>query len=304
MITTLTGNSNLALRQRLHKLMSEFVKKHGELALEKLDAEEVELPKIIEAVQSLPFLSERKMVILQGLGANKSASDQIEKIINSTGEHIDLVIVEPAPDKRTTYFKSLQKRTQTESFDQLEAHSLPKWLAEQAKDLQGSISLSVATYLVDRVGPDQQLLASELAKLITYDSTVTTETIDLLTEPTPQTKIFDLLDAAFAGNKAKTLRIYAEQRAQKVEPQMIMGMIAWQLRSLTVAKLGAEKQPGNLASDFGINPYVLGKSARLAAQIPMPKLRSLVSEALDYDYRSKTTTLDLDEALKTYLISI
>ncbi len=303
MIVTLSGNNSLALRQRLSQLREDFAKKHGELALERLDADSVEAPQIVEAVQSLPFLSERKMVILQGLGASP-ASEQIEQIIDSAGEQVDLVLIEPAPDKRTVYYKTLQKKTQLESFEELDARSLPAWLVQATKGQGGTISHGDANYLVERVGPNQQALSTELAKLITYDPAITRETIDLLTEPTPQTKIFDLLDAAFAGNKAKTLRLYEEQRAQKVEPQMILAMIAWQLRTLVALKLAGDKPSGQVVKDFGINPYVLSKSARLASQTSPEKLKELVGQALDVDYRSKTGIFDLDEALKNYLITI
>ncbi len=69
-----------------------------------------------------------------------------------------------------------------------------------------------AKYLVMRVGANQQTLSNELAKLLSYDKAITRQTIDLLTEQTPQSTIFELLDAAFAGNSKKAMELYAEQR--------------------------------------------------------------------------------------------
>lgn len=301
MIIGLTGDNSYGLKQRLGELTSAFIKKHGELALERLDADEIESAAILETIQSLPFLASRKMVILRDLSANTTAAERVEQIIDAAGDEIDLIIVEPLPDKRTSYYKVIQKRTQLEIFEELDPRGLAGWLVQEAKKLGGQINQADASYLVERVGANQQLLASELIKLVTYEPQVSRQTIDLLTEPNPQTKVFDLLDAAFAGNKTKTLKLYAEQRAQKIEPQVILAMIAWQLRVLTVIKLGAGKSP---AKDFGLNPYVASKSSCLAAEISIQKLKNLVGEALDIDYSSKTSSLDLDEALKTYLITI
>lgn len=301
MIIGLTGNNSFGLKQRLNELTSIFIKEHGELALERLDADEVESAMILKSIQSLPFLANRKMVILRSLGANSTAAEAIEQIVDAVGNEIDLIIIEPSPDKRTSYYKTLQKRTQLEIIDEPGPYELAKWLSQEAKKLDGQISQPDASYLVERAGANQQLLASELTKLVTYEPQVSRETIDLLTEPNPQTKVFDLLDAAFAGNKTKTLNLYEEQKAQKVEPQVIMAMIAWQLRVLTIIKLGAGKSP---TKDFGLNPYVVNKSSRLVAEISTQKLKNLVEQALNIDYSSKTSGLDLDEALKTYLVTI
>src|SRR5665213_1478274 len=114
MITTLTGSNSYMLRRRLDELADKFVAKHGELALQKIDAEEAEPEAILEAVASLPFLASRKLVVLRSLGSNKAASGQIEQIINSAGEGTDIIFYEPAIDKRTVYFKVLKNQTQLE----------------------------------------------------------------------------------------------------------------------------------------------------------------------------------------------
>ena len=304
MIASLVGSNSFALKQRQDELINGFVSKYGDLGLERIDATEAEAPAILEAVQSLPFLATRKMVVLRDLGANSAAAENVEQIIAAAGDQVDLVVVESAPDKRTSYYKTLAKKTNLESFEGLDAYSLSKWLVDESTRLGGQISSTDATYLVERLGPNQQMLANEVAKLITYNPQVSRETIDLLTEPTPQTKVFDLLDAAFAGNAARALSLYDEQRAQKVEPQMILAMIAWQLRILTALKLGSGKSSGQVAKDFGINPYVLSKSSRLANELTAQKLKDLVNQALDIDYKSKSTSLNLDEALKNYIVTL
>jgi DNA polymerase-3 subunit delta len=186
----------------------------------------------------------------------------------------------------------------------LDARGLSKWLAEEAKKQGGSLSLADANYLVERVGANQQQLANELDKLITYEPKNSRANIDLLTEKTPQSKVFDLLDAAFAGDKERALELYADQRAQKVEPQAIMAMIAWQLKLLTLAKLGANKSSQQIAQDAGLSPYPVMKAQNLARKIDDNKLREMVGEALQIDEMGKTKNINLDEALKTYIVTL
>lgn len=304
MVVTLTGSNYYLLKRRLDALTDEFVKQYGELALQRVDAEEADPGAVLDAVQSLPFLAARKMVVLRGTGANKSISGQIEHIIDSADDSTDLIFYEPAPDKRSSFFKVLKAHTQLEEFNEPDVLGLAAWLVEEANKQGAELKPADANYLVERTGPSQQQLANELDKLITYDPKVSRQNIDLLTEKTPQSKVFDLLDAAFGGNKKRALELYEEQRAQKVEPQAIMAMVAWQLKLLALAKTTGGKSPAHIAREAGLSPWPLQKARNLANKIDDQKLRDMIAGALDIDEKSKTRMIDLDEALKTYIISL
>ncbi len=304
MTITLTGANSFSLHQRLDELVDGFTKEHGELALERIDAVEAEVDTIKEAIQSMPFLATSKMVVLRAGARNKDFAEQIEQTISSISDDTNVIFYEPEIDKRTAYFKLLKKHTQFEEFPELNKNSLAKWLEIYAKKLNARISYSDANYMVERLGENQQLLSNELAKLVTYDSVISRDNINLLTDPTPQSKVFDLLDAAFAGRKTKALELYDDQRAQQVEPQAILGMIAWQLQLLALIKFSKGKTTTEIAKSAGMNPYPVNKAANMARSMSDEKLHEMVDEALNIDIKSKTTSLDLDEALKTYIATI
>jgi DNA polymerase-3 subunit delta len=303
-IVTLTGSNSFALYQRLEYLVKEFVKEYGDLALERLDGEEVDVQVIIDALQNLPFLANKKMVVVRELGANKQAAEKIEQIIASAGDDTDLILYEPATDKRTVYYKTLKSKTQLEEFNELDAHGLARWLADEAGKRGGELSSVDANYLVERVGTGQALLSNELDKLLTYEPKITRAAIDALTDPLPQSKVFDLLDAAFSGRPSRALELYEQQRAQKVEPQAILAMIAWQLQLLALTKYADGKSTAAIAKDVGMNPYPISKAANLAHKLNEQKFKSMVDFAFEIDLKSKSTPLDLDEALKTYITSL
>jgi len=304
MITTLTGNNTFALRQRLNELTGTFVSKYGDLALERLDAEEADAQDIIDALQSLPFLAPKKLVVIRSGGANKQLAEQIEQIISSISDSTDVIFHEPQIDKRTAYFKVLKAKTQFEEFNELDAANLAKWLVEEAKKKQAKLNLVDANYLVERLGTNQSLLANELDKLLLYEPAITRLNIDLLTDPTPQSKIFELLDAAFGGRKEQALRLYDEQRAQKVEPPAILAMITWQLQQIAIAKMAGKRPITEISKDSGLKEYPLRKAKSLADKLNDKQLKKMVSEALEIDYRAKTTALNVDEALKTYIVTL
>lgn len=304
MIITLTGENTFGLRQELDKLVTAFVAEHGDLALERLDGEEVELAKIRESLTALPFLASKKMVVLRAPSTNKQFVEQAEQILGEVTETNDVVLVEPKLDKRTAYYKYLQKQTDFREFPELDPHGLASWLVKEAGARKGSLSVADARYLVERIGPNQQLLSSELEKLLLYDSKIDRRTIDLLTEPAPQSTIFQLLEAAFAGQTQRALRLYADQRAQKVEPAQIIAMLAWQLHVLAVVKAAGDRPAETIARDAKLNPFVVRKSQVIARQLTMTQLKRLVHDLLKIDIAMKRTAIDADEALEHYLLTL
>lgn len=304
MIRTLSGENSFGLQHALRTIVDSFVAEQGDLALERIDGQEATYEHIREAVTSLPFLASTKLVVLRAPSANKQFVEQHAALLADLPSTTELVIVEPKLDKRLGYYKYLKKHTEYTEFTPMDGASLSRWLVEQSKQRGGSISQSDAHYLVERVGASQQLVSNELDKLLLYDAAVTRKTIDVLTEATPQSTIFQLLEAAFAGHDRQALELYAEQRALKVEPQQVVAMLAWQLHILALCKAAGDRSADAIAKDAKLNPYVVRKSQGIARKIRVAELKVLVADLLQIDARSKRTALDLDEALQHFILKI
>ncbi len=304
MITTLSGTNNFLLQAELKRLVDDFVAEHGDMAVEKIDGEEAEYTRITEAVQSLPFLSSKKLVVLDRPGTQKEFSENFEQLIESISDSTDVIIVEPKPDKRSSYYKLLQKKTDLKMFNGLGERELPGWLVDRAKELGGKINMGDANYLVQRMGANQTLLENELKKLIIYNPVATRQTIELLTEPAPQSTIFQLLDAAFAGDLKKTLTLYEEQRSLKVDPVQIVALLAWQFQALAIVKTAGERSSQIIAKEAGINPFVVQKSQNVARKLTLADLKQMIKDLHELDVKMKTTSIDSDEALQQFLVSI
>lgn len=312
MITTLTGPNSFLLKRELDTIVTQFLAEHDAMGLERIDGEEAEFDRISEALTSLPFLASKKLVILRSGSANKKLIERAEKLLSDIPETTDVVIVEPKLDKRSGYYKYLKKATAYKEFVELDIGGLSRWLTEQAKANGAELHTSDARYLVERVGANQQLLANELDKLCLHDTggiepsfkRITKQTIDLMTEPAPQSTIFELLEAAFAGNMRRAMALYQEQRTLKVEPQQIIAMLAWQLHILALVKTAGNRSPDTIAKEAKISPFVAKKTATIARTISLGQLKKLIADLLTIDSRLKRESLDADEVLQTYLLGL
>jgi len=303
-ISALVGENDVMRQGELRQLVDAFVVEHGDMALERLDGEEASYERMVEAVQSLPFLASRKLVVLRAPSKNKSFSENLESFIDQVAETNDVIIVEAKLDKRLGYYKQLKKLTEFREFTVLDTHGLVRFAGEYARAQGGTLSVADARYLVERVGTNQLLVQNELDKLLCYNSKITRESITLLTEASPQSTIFELLDAAFSGDAERAMRLYKEQRAMGEEPQKIIAMLAWQLHIMALVKAAGNRPSDVVAREAKISPFVVQKSSSLVRRLSLQRIKELVTELRELDQRTKTDGTLPDEAVQYYLLTL
>lgn len=304
MIKVFSGSNSYLLNLELNKYLTDFKVKYGDLAIEKVNAGDVSYNNLIETVQAMPFLVEKRLVIVENPSANKECAEKINYLIENINDQTEVIFKESKFDKRSSLYKTLKKLRDFKEFNDLDEYTLSKWITDEVKEQNGSISSADAKYLVQRIGLNQFKLKNELSKLLCYSEKINKQTIDLLTERSPQSTIFELLDAVFNGNKKKAIEIYKEQRKLKEEPQKILGLLNWQLHIFAIIKAAGDKQSSSIASDAKLNPYVVSKSANLVRNLSLNEIKKLVNKSLELDKASKTKSIDIDDAVQNFLITI
>lgn len=304
MIITLTGENHALRQAALQQIVGGFVAEHTDMGLERLDGEEASYERMHEAVQSLPFLASRKLIVLRNPSANKEFVDNFEQFLSDVAETNDIVLVEPKLDKRLSYYKTLKKETDFREFAVLDGPGLSRYLVDYAQRQGGTLSPVEARILIDRVGTDQLSLQHEVDKLLAYDPKISRATIELLTERTPQSSIFELLDAAFAGNIKRAAALYQEQRTLQVEPQQIIAMLVWQLHVLAIVKTAGQKSADTIAREAKLSPYTVRKTQNLTGRIGLSQLKKLISDLRVFDVRLKSESLNADEVVQYYLLRL
>lgn len=304
MIVTLAGANTFLLHTELDSLVAHFIAQYTDMAVERFDGEEVAPERMRESIQSLPFLSARKMVILREPSKQKPFAEAIADVLSDIPETTDLIILEPKIDKRLAYYKVLKKLSDFKDFPELDPAGLARWAVTHASSKGATLRSPDAIFLVDRVAANQQSLRHEIDKLALFSSEINKKNIELLTDYLPQSTVFELLDAAFAGNTKRAMELYAEQRSLKVEPQAILAMLAWQMYILVVVKAGGGRPAADIAKEAKINPYVVRKSQGLVRKHSIDALRNLVHSLLLLDVRLKRESIDADEATQLYILNL
>lgn len=298
----MTGRNSFLLRQELHTQVSRFMDQHGEMAVERIDGENVTAEEGIQRIVSTSLFVSDKLVVLRDISRNKELSEALLPIIQAPPNGTDILIIEPTLDARSKLYKVLKKSSVFKEYNEAGPEQLASWIRSTVKSLGGSINTSDSMYLVSLVGVKQQQLNQEIEKLIIYSPDIDRKTIDLLVEPGINSKSFDVAEAAFSGNPGKAVKIYLEQRALRVDPLVIIGSLAWQLHVLVMVKSVASRR--QLGSECGVSPWSLDKAFALSKKVTYSQLVAAIDRLIAIDTKSKSAALNIDDALVYFLLTL
>ncbi|MEI8187427.1 MAG: DNA polymerase III subunit delta [Candidatus Saccharibacteria bacterium] len=304
MIYVITGKNDFLRTESLKQKISDFSKKHGELSIEKISSDKADYKSIISAISSLPFLVDRKMIILEEPGQIKEFAEAIDEVFGLVSDNIDVLIYEPRIDKRSSYYKSLKKIKNFTEYSELRPNEISRWAEQYVKQNNGKISSANAFKIVDRVGSNQMLIKNEIDKLLLYGQEISTDTIEGMTDQIPRSTIFQLLDNSLRGNKRAVIEIYEQQKKLKVEAMQIMSLLIWQLHILAIIKTSQSTSTNEIVSLTGLSPFSVENGLKLLRQINFAQLSSIIDRTLELDIKMKTVAINPDESLMVLLLTI
>ena len=186
------GEDDFAVQQRAKQVYAEWTAELGGMDHEIIDATVANasealkaLSRLREALQTLPFFGSGKAVWLRGcnflaeersatIAVNESLADLAAELKGFDWQNVRLLISAGKVDKRKTFYKTLDKIGQVESFDAWSvddkdwATHAEGWARKALQERQKTISEKALAELISRVGPNPRQVDSEIEKLSLY----------------------------------------------------------------------------------------------------------------------------------------
>jgi DNA polymerase-3 subunit delta len=192
-LALICGDDEFAVKQRAKQLYQQWTQELGGMDHEVLDGAVSNsgdalkvLARLREALQTLPFFGDAKVVWLQNcafLGDERAAStNAVTESLTSLAQdlkefawkNVRLLISAGKVDKRKVFYKTLDKIGRVEVFsgwsvdDRDWAGQAESWAHKTIRGRQKEISDDALAELVSRVGPNARQLDTEIEKLTLY----------------------------------------------------------------------------------------------------------------------------------------
>ena len=197
---------------------------------------------------SMSLFSEKRIIEVRVPKAlvNKNASEMLRDYVSDTPADTLLVV-------RTEY---LNKRDRAAKWYQalssvglcihayfVKDEDLPRWIASRGKQQGVELTSDAVRFLADRLEGNLLAAAQEIARLKLMDhSPVTLEDVKASVSASNHYRMWDLLDAAFARQSNKVVRMCRSLAAEGESPIVVLNAVVSRLRSAPAVKtLGARR---------------------------------------------------------------
>jgi DNA polymerase-3 subunit delta len=288
------------------------------LSIHNLD--EVSVQEVIEDAETMPFLGERRVVVMKNATFLTASKDKakiehdltvFEQYIQNPAEYSVLVIVVPYEklDERKKIVKQLKTQAEIIQVSQLSNETAEKWIMKEAEQAGVSIQKDAIDLMLARLGAKLGILAKELEKMILYVGSagnITKDTVDELVARTLEDDVFGLVDHVVHKRTEQALRSFYDLMKQNQEPIQIHALITRQFRIINGVKELQKKGYGEkqIASALKLHPYAVKLASQHAKQFDEVFLRSSLNEFAETDYKMKTGQMDKMLLLEMEIIKL
>jgi DNA polymerase-3 subunit delta len=236
---------------------------------------ELTLAQLRDVCAVVPFLAERRLVVVKGLLArfdsfrprrrsrrSSSGQDGLEEwaeLAETLGQlpsTTNLVFLEGTIRRDNSLLSNLASVAKVREYRPLAGDILEEWIAKRVSGSGGKIGKQAIRKLVDLVGGNLWVLSRELEKLDIYAGEVTINEgmVEVLVSYSRETNVFRVVDAILGGYSSNAMRLVGLLRESGAEVSYVIAMLARQLRFILVLQeLLARKVPrGELRQRLGV----------------------------------------------------
>jgi DNA polymerase-3 subunit delta len=316
----LYGNEPYLINNKLQQIIDETFKNGVEMKeynIDVLTSDEV-FTKYLEALETLPFMSEKRMVIFKGCELFKQKagkreeeiSQYLEDFIKKKLKDTVIVIVEGEKiDKKKSLYKTISNFGEVFEGNQLKPYELKNWIREKFQNENKSISPKLIEYLANNLPNDLYLVENELNKLLSYvGEKKVIESEDLvICSFTVMENIFKLIDHIIYRDLMAALSTLKTMLQDGEPPMIILYMIIKQVRNIAkvkslISKGYTTKQIGEL---IGVtNSYALAQLVKQSNEFTVNSIKTSLEIVADYEIKIKTGALDYHIGLELLISNL
>ena len=288
----------------------------ADLNTTQLDGRKVSLSELTHACDAVPFLADRRLIIVEGMLARleprrkKSEDEAGEEVEEETNpglakelaaylprlpETTRLVFIETktlAKNNPILKHAAADKTAHVKEFSAPEARDLPKWIQARVKTKGGAIEAGAVNELAAHIGNDLRLLDNEIEKLLIYraNQPIRGEDVCTLVASVSESNIFDLVDAIGHRETTRALKLLHDQLNHNAAPMYLLTMITRQFRLLLQTRDFAArgKTVEQATAQLKMHPFVAKKTWAQSLNFSLPQLEAIYQKLLDTDIAIKT----------------
>jgi DNA polymerase-3 subunit delta len=290
------GDEGFLIDEAVKRIVSSIIEpSNRDFNLEILRGGETGGEEIVSKAQTLPFMGERRVVIVKGIDDLKaSGAERLVEYCSNPSPTTALILTGHKIDGRGKLYNAISKNGVVIQFKPLYEKDTAGWVMRFAKDSGYRIDNDARDYLLSLVGNSLQRLKNELEKVFTYkgdNKDIKIDDIRLLVEDTKIETIFAFTDSIGSKNINKAIKLLDKMFSQGEMPEKIIGMITRQFRLILLTKVCRERgaPSSEIPAKAGFAPFLLEGYLKQAAKYTLRELQDSFYKVQKADIKIKSS---------------
>lgn len=321
------GEDEYSIRQTISDMQAKMGDATtAELNTSVLDGRSLSLGELRLICSTLPFLCERRLVIVEGLlarfeprggttdnakGRDDTLTSGLRDCLSTLPDTTRLAFVErvSVSDKNPLLKMAKELDGHVKEFSAPTGAVLSAWIQKHIQAAGGSASPRAVETLGAFVGGNLRQLTQEIDKLVAYagQRQIQEGDVHLLVADAREAVVWTLTDAIAARQREQAVGIVRRLLDEGQPPPVLMAIITRQFRDLIQIKDLADEQKLSsdaIAGKLRMHPYRAQRVVATARSFTFERLQAILHQLLDADLAIKTGRLDPGLALELLVLEI
>lgn len=282
----------------------------------KLTSETFDIREFADAVENLPMMAERTMVVVDEIDVfkmNESDREKMMDIFSDIPDYCTVVFTYETtsfkPDKRLKkLWDAVNKYGELVEFAKQNQRDLIAWITRHFAANGKRITPDLCAYLIDITDGTMTSLAGEISKISAYSGAdeIRRSDIDAVTEPVLDAVVFQMTDLLSQGEYGAALVKLQQLLKMQQEPIAILGAIGGHFRRMATARtlLDSGKTATELMRLCGIADYPARKTMSAASRFGAKFYARAAELVLESDRQMKTSFDDPKRILEVLIMGL
>lgn len=316
------GTEQYAMRRMVTSVSDATVSKDDDFNRARFDGT-VAVQDIYDAVYSLPFLAEKKLVTVVDYPITKASDKDIKILVDmlsSVPQSTVLIIyfetVEIDPKRLPSNLKKLITACDKNSgavceFVRRTVPELTKMLMDGASRRGCMLQPSIAVYMIELCGDDLSILVGELSKVCAFahGQNITKEIIDKVCSKNVDVSIYDLSKKLLSLDMQGVFVLLDDLFFSRTPATYILSVLGSTFVDIYRAKIikNEGKNPENYATDFGYSEkmsFKLKNAARDASKISLDGIVKCLEAFDECDANLKFSRMNEKTAIEQLITNV
>lgn len=263
---------------------------------------------MINAANTMPFLSERRLVVVRNVDKLDVAGlEKLAGYAKDPAPYTCLVLVAAKIAKNSKLYRAAAATGVAYEYAAPKRNEYASEVVKLLRERGKTMAMPTAQLLVDVVGRDLRRLDIEAAKLATYvgdEEHISPDDVRAVASATAEASVFELSDAVGERDVTRAMRVLRRLLDAGETPLGVEAMLARHVRALIGARALADRgvSPDAMAPEIGMSPWQARNAAKQASRYEPKELIAALSGLAAAEEEMKTSPTDAGLVIERWIV--